>query len=105
MLYLVYEGMSGEIPATIPAPLFTKPKQTEQMDIRLTGALPRILRELGLKAGDRFQNVEPAEGHRKGAVKIRFMFDDEENVAVVYPENYEPDSRIARGRKLLFRKV
>ena len=75
------------------------------MDIRLTGALPRILRELGLKAGDRFQNVEAAEGHRKGAVKIRFMFDDEENVAVVYPENYEPDSRIARGRKLLFRKV
>jgi hypothetical protein len=98
--------MGGEVPATIPAPpSCLKAKQSKKMDIRLTGALPRQLRELGLKSGDRFQNVEPAEGHRKGAVKIRFMFDDEENVAVVYPENYEPDSHIARGRKLLFRIV
>jgi hypothetical protein len=70
------------------------------MDIKLTGALPRQLRELGLKAGDKFQNVEPADGHRKGAVRIRFMFDDAENVAVVYPENYERLRRIGYFGKI-----
>lgn len=58
------------------------------LNIKLVGALPIQLRELGLKPGDRFQNVEKAEGHREGAVKVRFIFDDNENVAIVYPENY-----------------
>lgn len=59
------------------------------MNIRLVGALPRQLKEVGLKPGDRFQDVQLAEGHRKGAVKVRFLNGDEENVAVIYPENYE----------------
>jgi len=59
------------------------------MDIKLTGALPQPLRDLGLKPGDKFQNVEPAEGHRKGTVRIWFMIDDAPNTAIVYIENYK----------------
>jgi hypothetical protein len=58
------------------------------MDIKLVGALPIELRQLGLKPGDKFQEVETAWGHRKGAVVIRFTFDDLPAQAVVYPENY-----------------
>jgi hypothetical protein len=65
-------------------------KKQKSMDIKLVGALPRQLRELGLKTGDRFQDVPPAPGHREGAVWVRFMNDDAECTAIVYRENYLP---------------
>jgi len=66
------------------------------MDIRLVGALPRQLRELGLKPGDKFQDVELAPDHRKGAVTVKFINDEKENLAVVFPENYEAISKWKR---------
>lgn len=58
------------------------------MDIKLTGALPRELKDLGLKPGDRFKDVEPVTGLKYGAMRLRVWHDDEERVAVVYQENY-----------------
>lgn len=58
------------------------------MDIKLYGALPRQLRELNLKPGDKFQDVEKVPGAPYGAVKIKLVVDEEEIVATVYQENY-----------------
>jgi hypothetical protein len=58
------------------------------MNIRLKWDIPRQLKELGLKPGNEFQDVELVPMQRKGAVRIKFMNGDEENVAVVFKENY-----------------
>ena len=57
------------------------------MKIKLTGALPRQLKEMGLKPGEKFEAM-PAENTRLGAMRFKVMVGDEEQVATVYKENY-----------------
>lgn len=59
------------------------------MNIKLVGALPRELKELGLKPGMKFQDVEPAAQFPEGSVVIRWMEDGQELKAVVTRYNYE----------------
>lgn len=58
------------------------------MKIKLVGALPRQLRDMGLKPGDKF-DASPAENTRYNAVRFKVMVGDEEQVATVYQENYK----------------
>jgi putative lipoic acid-binding regulatory protein len=58
------------------------------MKIKLVGALPRQLRDMGLKAGDKF-DASPAENTRYNAVRFKVMVGEEEQVATVYQENYK----------------
>ena len=58
------------------------------MRIKLVGALPRELKDMGLKPNDEFDAVD-AENTRLKAVQIRFQANDEPQVATVYPENYK----------------
>jgi hypothetical protein len=58
------------------------------MNIRLFGALPRELKELGLKPGMKFQNVDPAPGFPEGSMIIRWMDEGTEMRAVVSSYNY-----------------
>jgi hypothetical protein len=57
------------------------------MKIKLTGALPRQLKEMGLKAGEKF-DASPAENTRYKAMQFKVLVGDEEQVATVYQENY-----------------
>lgn len=58
------------------------------MKIKLVGALPRQLRDMGLKAGDKF-DAAPAENTRYNAVRFKVVVGEEEQVATVYQENYK----------------
>lgn len=58
------------------------------MKIILVGALPRQLRDMGLKSGDTF-DASPAENTRYNAVRFKIVAGDEELVATVYQENYK----------------
>lgn len=55
--------------------------------IKLVGALPRELKDAGLRTGDKLK-AEPAENSKLGAMKIRTWKDDAETIATVWPENY-----------------
>jgi hypothetical protein len=57
------------------------------MTIKLVGALPRELRDAGLKPGDKLK-AEPAENSTLGAAKIKIWKDDADYIATVWPENY-----------------
>lgn len=57
------------------------------MRIKLVGALPRELRDLNLKVGDKL-DAYPAENTRLGAVQVKLMIDEMPQVATIYPENY-----------------
>ena len=57
------------------------------MKIKLVGALPRQLKEMGLKPGDKF-DASAAENTRYNAVQFFVMVGDEMQVATVYQENY-----------------
>lgn len=58
------------------------------MRIKLVGALPRELKDLGLKPGDEFDAFE-AVNTRLNAVQVRISKDEEIQIATVYPENYK----------------
>jgi hypothetical protein len=62
--------------------------ETNPMKIKLVGALPQQLKDLGLKPGDKF-NAELAENGKYGAALIRPEFEGETVVATVYQENYK----------------
>jgi len=62
--------------------------KTMPMKIKLVGALPQQLKDLGLKPGDKF-NAELAENGKYGAALIRPEFEGETVVATVYRENYK----------------
>lgn len=57
------------------------------MKIKLVGALPERLRDLGIKPGDRF-DAEPAPNTRLGAVRFNVEKDDEFHICTVWPENF-----------------
>jgi hypothetical protein len=57
------------------------------MLIKLTGALPARLKDLKLKAGDKF-NAQPAPNGYLGAVQFQVEIDDEFHIVTVNPENY-----------------
>lgn len=71
-------------------PLAIKPygslKQYPCMKIKLVGALPRELKDLGLKPGDQF-DAQPAENTTLKAVQF-FVWADEKFKCTVWPENY-----------------
>lgn len=69
-----------------PSKIYEFP-ETNQMKIKLVGALPQKLKDLGLKPGDKF-NAELAENGKYGAALIRPEFEGEIVVATVYQENY-----------------
>lgn len=56
------------------------------MKIKLVGALPRELKDLGLKPGDQF-DAQPAENTTLKAVQF-FVWADEKFKCTVWPENY-----------------
>lgn len=57
------------------------------MTIKITGALPTQLKDVGIKPGMIFNSV-PAESTILGARKITWQFNDEYLDVVIYPENY-----------------
>lgn len=57
------------------------------MRIKLTGALPEELRDMGFKSGDKHE-AYPSENTSLGAVEIKTFVDGKENIATVYPENF-----------------
>jgi len=57
------------------------------MKIKLIGTLPRQLKLMGLKPGDKFDAV-PAENTRYNAVRFKVLAGDEEQIATVFRENY-----------------
>ncbi len=57
------------------------------MKIKLVGALPRELRDLGLKQGDQFDTF-PAEKTNTRAVQFYVRHDDEICKCTVWPENF-----------------
>lgn len=57
------------------------------MTIKIVGALPRELRDAGLKPGDKLK-AEPAENSKLGAVKVKLWKDEADYIATVWPENY-----------------
>lgn len=57
------------------------------MMIELVGALPRELKDRGLKAGD-VVNAQPSENSRLGAMQFRVKVDDDIEVCTVFQENY-----------------
>jgi hypothetical protein len=57
------------------------------MKIKLVGALPPELRDLGLKPGNMF-DAYPAPGMEISAVNIRLVKDGEIQVATVFARNY-----------------
>lgn len=58
------------------------------MRIKLFGALPTALKDLGLKAGD-IVDAYPIEGTIKDTMQFKMHVDGEPQVATVYPENYK----------------
>ena len=59
------------------------------MKIKLVGALPTQLKDLGLKAGDLFEAYPSTSSTYANAVEIKVMKDGEPCVATVYSENYK----------------
>ena len=57
------------------------------MRIKLVGALPRELRDLGLKVEDKFE-AYPAENTSLAAVQVKLLIDGATQVATIYPENF-----------------
>ena len=57
------------------------------MIIKLVGALPRELKDAGLKPGDKLK-AEPAENSTLGAVKIKIWKEEADYIATVWPQNY-----------------
>jgi putative lipoic acid-binding regulatory protein len=57
------------------------------MTIKLVGALPRELKDAGLRSGDKLK-AEPSEKGTYGAVKITIWKDEAEYILTVYQENY-----------------
>lgn len=57
------------------------------MRIKLVGALPEQLRDMGFKTGDKHE-AYPSENTKLGAVEIKVMIDGQQSVATVYPENF-----------------
>jgi len=57
------------------------------MTIKIVGALPRELRDAGLKPGDKLK-AEPAENSKLGAVRVKLWKDEADYFATVWPENY-----------------
>ncbi|HSW67287.1 MAG TPA: hypothetical protein VLH16_01765 [Bacteroidales bacterium] len=55
--------------------------------IKLVGALPRELKDAGLKPGDKLK-AEPAENSKLGALKIRTWKEEADYYCTVWPENY-----------------
>ena len=62
------------------------------MKIKLVGALPQMLKDMGLKPGDKFE-AQPAEYSRLGAVTVKVPIDDEIQIATIWPENFKKISR------------
>jgi len=58
------------------------------MKIKLVGALPLKLRDLGLKTGDIY-NARQAENGKYGAAIIQVDKEGEDFIATVYQENYK----------------
>jgi len=56
--------------------------------IKLVGALPRELRDAGLRTGDKLK-AEPAENSKLGAVRVKLWKDDADYIATVWPENFQ----------------
>ena len=59
------------------------------MDIKLKGILPRNLRNLGFKPGDRIYMAEQVPNSKFGTVRFRVLHNDEEIFQTVTAENYE----------------
>jgi hypothetical protein len=57
------------------------------MTIKLEGALPRELKDLGLKPGDLF-DAFPAENTNTRAVRFFIRRDDENCICTIWPENF-----------------
>jgi len=58
------------------------------MKIKLVGALPQMLRDMGLKPGECYE-AEPAPFTTLGAVQFKIVRNGEEEFATVWPENYK----------------
>ena len=58
------------------------------MKIKLVGALPQKLKDLGLTPGEIFY-AEPAPNTKLGAVRFLIFKDDEWQFVTVYPENFK----------------
>lgn len=58
------------------------------MRIKLVGALPRELKDMGFEPGNQF-DAAPAVNTRLNAVQVRIQKDGEIQVATIYPENYK----------------
>lgn len=58
------------------------------MKIKLVGALPQTLRDVGLRPGDKF-NAELSENGKYGAAVIKVDFQGEILTETVYQENYK----------------
>jgi hypothetical protein len=57
------------------------------MRIKLVGALPEELRDMGFKPGEKHE-AWPSEKTRLGAVEIQITVDGAPAIATVYPENF-----------------
>lgn len=58
------------------------------MKIKIVGALPQMLKDLGVKPGDKF-DAEPAPNTTLGAVMFKVNVDGELQWATVWPENFK----------------
>jgi len=70
------------------------------MNIKLVGALPRELKELGLKPGMKFQDVQQAAGYPEGSVIINWMDDGQQLRAVVTKYNYDTYNKYLKFKLL-----
>ncbi len=58
------------------------------MTIKLVGALPRELKDAGLRIGDKLK-AEPAENTTLGAVKVKLWKDEADYHVTIWPENFQ----------------
>lgn len=56
--------------------------------IKLVGALPRELKDAGLKPGDKL-HATPSEVSTLGAMLVKVWKDDADFYVTVWPENYQ----------------
>ena len=57
------------------------------MRIKLVGALPRELKDMGFNPGDKLDAYD-AENTTLNAVQVNVFIEGERQVATIYPENY-----------------